>query len=221
MVQARMSSTRFPGKVLAPLAGRPLIAHVLSRIGEAVPSERVVLVTSENATDDPLVAYVGGALGMTVFRGSLEDVVGRFQACLRAHPCKWFVRICGDSPAIDPGLLAWMLDRVTDDLDLLTNVAARTFPPGESIEIVRVDTFLAWIAEKLTPEEREHVTLHFYRQPDRYRIRNVSCADAALSGRRVVVDTLEDLRALQRILVTDPGLTRGYADHARLDPQQT
>jgi spore coat polysaccharide biosynthesis protein SpsF len=216
MVQARMSSSRFPGKVLAPLGGQPLIAHVFSRICEAVPKERVVLVTSEDASDDPLVAYVGGALGMAVFRGSLEDVAGRFRACLRVHPCEWFVRICGDSPAIDPGLLGWMLDRVSDDLDLLTNVAERTFPPGQSVEIVRVRTFLRWITDELTPEEREHVTLHFYRNSELYRIRNVSSADASLSARRMVVDTLEDLRTLERILAADPGLTRGYADHARL-----
>lgn len=216
MVQARMSSGRFPGKVLAPLGGQPLIAHVLSRVCEAVPRERVVLVTSEDGTDDPLATYVRSELEVMVFRGSLDDVVGRFQTCLHAHPCEWFVRICGDSPAIDPGLLGWMLERVSDDLDLLTNVAERTFPPGESVEIVRARTFLAWMADDLTPEEREHVTLHFYRHSERYRIRSVVAADPSLPARRLVVDTLEDLRALERILATDPGLSRGYAAHARL-----
>lgn len=216
MVQARMSSSRFPGKVLAPIGGQPLIAHVLSRICEAVSKERVVLVTSEDTTDDPLAAYVGGTLGLAVFRGSLDDVVGRFQACLRVYPCEWFVRICGDSPAIDPGLVGWMLERLSDELDLLTNVAERTFPPGESIEIVRARTFLGWKADELTAEEREHVTLHFYRRSERYRIRNVSATDATLSGRRLVVDTIEDLRAIEEILATDPGTTRGYAAYARL-----
>jgi spore coat polysaccharide biosynthesis protein SpsF len=216
IVQARMSSSRFPGKVLAPLGGQPLIAHVLSRICEAVSRERVVLVTSEGATDDPLASYVGSVLGVTVFRGSLDDVVGRFQACLRAHPCEWFVRICGDSPAIDPGLLGWMLERVSDHFDLLTNVAERTFPSGESIEIVRARAFLGWKADELTAEEREHVTLHFYRHSERYRIRNVYATDTTLSGRRLVVDTLEDLRAMEKILATDSSTTRGYATYARL-----
>ncbi len=216
LVQARMSSSRFPGKVLAPLNGRPLIAHVLSRICEAVPRERVVLATSEDATDDPLAAYAGDALGVTVFRGSLGNVVGRFQACLRMHPGEWFVRICGDSPAIDPSLLSWMLERVSDDLDLLTNVAERTFPRGESVEIVRTRTFLDWVTDELLPDEREHVTLRFYRHPERYRIHNVFAADSSLSGRRLVVDTPEDLCAMERILATDANVTRGYAAHARL-----
>lgn len=216
IVQARMSSRRFPGKMLAPLAGHPLIAHVFSRICEAVPRDRVILVTSEDVTDDPLAIYVGSVLGVTVFRGSLDDVVGRFQACLRAHPCDWFVRICGDSPAIDPSLFSWMLERVSDDLDLLTNVAERTFPPGESIEIVRARTFLRWKPDELTPEEREHVTLHFYRHSERYRIRNVYATDTTLSGRRLVVDTIEDLRTIEEILAADPSTTRGYATYARL-----
>ena len=212
-----MSSRRFPGKVLAPLAGKPVIAHVLSRICEAIPADRVILVTSDDSTDDPLASYVGAKLGFTVFRGSLDNVVARFQGGLRAHPAEWFLRICGDSPAIDPGLIAWMMNRVSPDVDLLTNVAKRTFPPGESVEIVRSAEFLGWSAAALAPDEREHVTLRFYRQPERYRIRNVVADVASLSGTRLVVDTLEDLQALQQIFVADPGMTRGYALHARLE----
>ena len=211
-----MSSRRFPGKMLAPLCGRPLITHVLARVCEALPRDRVIMLTSKDVTDDPLAGYVSALAGVTVFRGDLDDVVARFQACLRAYPCKWFVRICGDSPAIDPGLLAWMLERRSDEVDLLTNVAERTFPPGESIEIVRTSKFLEWLPDELTPEEREHVTQHFYRNPARFRIRNVSADDLSLAGRRLVVDTLDDLRALERILTSEAGLTRGYASHARL-----
>jgi spore coat polysaccharide biosynthesis protein SpsF len=216
LVQARMSSARFPGKVLAPLAGKPLIAHVFSRIGEVIPGERMMLVTSEHATDDPLASYVHGALGLAVFRGSLDDVVARFQDSLRAHPCEWFVRICGDSPAIDPELIGWMVERVSADIDLLTNVAERTFPPGESVEIVRTAAFLDWASADLTPEEREHVTLRFYRRRGQYRIRSVHSSSLAHASRRLVVDTLDDLRALERVLIDDPGISRGYAAYATL-----
>jgi spore coat polysaccharide biosynthesis protein SpsF len=216
-VQARMSSKRLPGKMLAPLAGRPLIAHVLSRICEAVPRDRVILLTSVDPSDDPLATYVEAQLGCKVFRGALDNVVLRFQECLRTHPFECFARISGDSPAIDPGLLRWMLDRVSADTDLLTNVARRTFPPGQSIEIIRSSTFLAWNAAALTAEEREHVTPHFYAHRDRYSVRNVESGDAALAQRRLVVDTLEDLRAMEQMLAADPEATRGYAAHARLE----
>ena len=219
LVQARMSSRRFPGKVLAPLCGRPVIAHVLERVAEVVGRQRVILLTSEHASDDPLASYVATNLDMTVFRGSLDDVMARFQGCLRAHPCKWFVRISGDSPAIDSGLLTWMLARVTDDLDLLSNVVRRTFPPGLSIEVVRSRTMLDLCSADLAADEREHVTPHFYRHPDRFRIRNVS--NGAEVGASVAVDTLEDLESVERLLSGDPAAARGYARYASLDPLQS
>ena len=211
-----MSSSRFPGKMLAPLAGKPLIANLLSRICEAVPADRVIVVTSEDDSDDPLALYVREALGVAVYRGPLDDVAGRFQACLRAHPCEWFVRVSGDSPVIDPGLLEWMLQRVPEASDLLTNVAERTFPSGESIEIVRTSTFLNWRVENMAADEREHVTKRFYVEPERYRIRSVVAGDPSFSSRRLSVDTVEDLRALEVILAREPGLTRGYSERARM-----
>jgi spore coat polysaccharide biosynthesis protein SpsF len=216
-VQARMSSSRFPGKVLAPLAGKPLISHVLARVCESFSKDRVVLVTSKDSTDDPLALYVTNKLGVLVFRGSLDDVVGRFQDCLKENPCKWFVRISGDSPVIDPSLLSWMLSQVSNDIDLVTNVAERTFPTGQSIEIVKVKTFLGWKSVELTQVEREHVTPHFYSNSEKYRILSVISGNPELSQRRLVVDTIQDLCALESILNQDIGLTRGYADLAQVD----
>ncbi len=218
LVQARMSSRRFPGKVLAPLCGRPLIAHVLARVVEAVGKDRVILLTSDHASDDPLASYVATDLQTMVFRGSLDDVAARFQGCLRAHPCEWFVRISGDSPALDPGLLTWMLARVTDDLDLLSNVARRTFPPGQSIEVVRTRVMLGLRSADLAADEREHVTPYFYRHPDRFRIRNV--ANGAADRASVAVDTLEDLKSVENLLAGDPSAAGGYAPYASLDPLQ-
>ena len=211
-----MSSIRFPGKVLAPLAGKPLIAHVLARICESFSKDRVVLVTSKDSTDDPLALYVTNELGIVVFRGSLDNVVERFQDCLRDYPCDWFVRICGDSPVIDPELLNWMLAQVSENLDLVTNVAERTFPSGQSIEIVRVNTFLGWKPVELTKSEQEHVTTRFYSSPEKYRIRSVTSGVPKLSQRRLVIDTLDDLRSMERILLKDIGITRGYAEYARV-----
>lgn len=212
-VQARMSSHRLPGKMLAPLAGRPLITHVLSRVADAVPPGRVVLVTSEHPTDDPLALFVRDALGVQVFRGALDDVVDRFQACARQHPCEWFVRISGDSPAIEPELIRWMLDRVSPELDLLTNVQRRTFPPGQSVEVVRTQAFLPWPSARLSSEEREHLTQHFYRHPERFKIRNVSMTPGAPAP-RMVVDTHEDLIAMEALLASPPW---SFAGAAHLD----
>ncbi len=216
LIQARMSSNRFPGKALAPLLGRPMIASALARLCEFVPRERMLLVTSQEVTDDPLADYVSERLDFNVFRGALDNVVGRFQSALKEYPAEWFVRICGDSPAIDPNLLCWMLSRLTADTDLMSNAVRRTFPPGQSIEIVRTSRFLEIDLGALDADEREHITLIYYRHPDEYRITAVESADTSMADRRLVVDTIEDMRKMEEILMHCPELTRGYEICARI-----
>lgn len=198
-VQARMSSRRFPGKVLAPLAGRPMIDHVLERCGLAFGADRVVLATSREASDDALAAHVR-ALGVRVFRGPLGDVFSRFQECLAAYPCEWLVRISADSPLIDSRLIVRVAELRSPQLDLVTNVQQRTFPPGQSVEVVRGDCFAAIDAAALSAEEREHVTLAFYRAPGKYRIRGVLSRDPALARQSLSVDTPEDLHAVEALI---------------------
>ena len=91
-----MSSRRFPGKVLAPFRGRPLIAHVIDAARAALPDVAPVVVTSDEPTDAPLVAYLASE-GVACFRGPLDDVLGRLVACLDRHPCDWVLRLCGDA----------------------------------------------------------------------------------------------------------------------------
>lgn len=216
-----MSSQRFPGKMLSPLAGRPLIAHLLMGLEKRIPKDRIILLTSDDATDDPLALYVKNILGFFVFRGPLENVAFRFQSALRSHPCHWFVRISGDSPCMDAELIQWMLEKISkigNELDLLTNVGRRTFPPGESVEIVRTRIYEETRVSEWTAEEREHATTYFYHHPDRFRIRNVSSSDPSHISRRLVVDTLEDFQRLDAILKTSPELASGYAASAVLDP---
>lgn len=198
LVQARMSSRRFPGKVLTPLAGRPMIDHVLERCARFSEPGAVVLATSVDPSDDPLARHVA-ALGYPVYRGDLADVVARFQGCLRAHPCEWFVRISGDSPIIDPGLIAGVVCRRDEAYDLVSNVRVRTFPSGQSVEVVRTRAFLALDTPSLTDEEREHVTLVFYRRPG-YRIRSIESRDPSLGGQHLSVDTEQDLQRVEALI---------------------
>jgi len=199
LVQARMSSTRFPGKVLAPLAGKAMILHVLERCAVAFGSGAVVLLTSVDRSDDPLAHHVGRA-GFVVFRGELENVARRFQQCLEAHRCDWFARISGDSPLIDPELIARVAAARREGLDLVTNVQQRTFPAGQSVEVVRSAGFSRLDASRMTPEEREHVTQVFYRHPERYAILNLRSSDERLAEQRYAVDTPEDLASAERLL---------------------
>jgi spore coat polysaccharide biosynthesis protein SpsF len=195
-VQARMTSRRFPGKVLAPFRGAPLLGHLLDRLRQKVSDHEVVVATSTDATDDPIETYVRSR-GIDVFRGDLGNVVARFQACLRTHPCEWFFRVCGDSPLVNVDLLDRMRACAsTGDPDLVTNVFPRTFPKGQSLELLRSRTFVALDPGTLDADQREHVTKVYYDRPDRYRIVNITSGDPSLASTSVAVDTIEDLVAL-------------------------
>jgi spore coat polysaccharide biosynthesis protein SpsF len=195
-VQARMSSGRFPGKMLAPFAGRPMVAVVLGRLAAVVGRDRVVLATSADATDAPLADYCE-TLGFPVFRGDLANVFARFQACARAYPAEWIVRICGDSPMIDAKLIPMLLEHCAADVDLVTNVAVRSYPPGQSVEILNARTLAGIDASQLAGEEQEHLTQVFYRNPQSYKVRNIIGSDPHWSDLSFVVDTLDDLRRLE------------------------
>ena len=201
-IQARMNSSRFPGKVLAPLAGKPMIRHVLERIMQVVPKDRIVVATSDDLSDDPLATYVQ-TLGGTVFRGPQEDVFARFRLCLKAHACSWFLRISADSPLFDGRILSTMLGYAgAKTVELVTNVQKRTFPQGHSLEMVRADRFAALDESRLAAEEREHVTLYYYTHPAEFSIVNLENANSTYAAQRLVVDTIEDLRRIEHYLLT-------------------
>jgi len=199
VIQARMSSRRFPGKVLAPLAGRPVIQHVLDRVARVIPRGNVVVATSVDPSDDPLARFVE-SIGYAVHRGPLDDTVARLQGALRAHPARWFFRVCGDSPLVDPALLERFIGLATDELDLVTNVHPRSFPAGRSVELVRARHFLALDSRGLADDEREHATLHLYRHPSRSRILNVTATPAEAAFWPAAVDTIEDLARIEALL---------------------
>ena len=198
-LQARMSSARFPGKMLAPFRGQPLIRHVIAAIERALPDASMILTTSDDPTDDPLARYVE-TLGVTVFRGSLDDVFERFRRCVAAYPCEWILRLSGDSPLLDAGVLHAAASFVGDArYDLVTTIFPRTFPKGHNAELIRVSTFMALDPQALTPDDREHVTPFFYRNAGRFRIHNIDSGNPRLAKLRLAVDTMDDLLRLARV----------------------
>ncbi|MBF0321493.1 MAG: NTP transferase domain-containing protein, partial [Magnetococcales bacterium] len=196
-IQARMSSRRFPGKVLAPFRGRPLIMSVVDAVARVVARDDIVVVTSIEASDDPLALFLA-TRQVKVFRGELDRVFSRFCAAIQDHPCDWVVRICGDSPLLDPEILALVLNRVDSPADVVTTLAPRTVPRGHAVEMVRAGLFQTLDAHLLTPHEQEHVTPVFYRESGRFRLENVLHPGGDLSGLSYVVDTVEDLHKLER-----------------------
>ncbi len=130
-----MGSTRLPGKMMADLAGQPLIWHILQRALRVRPGLPVVLATTELARDDVL-AEVAGKCGVPVVRGSEDDVLGRFLLVLADYPAEWVIRICGDSPLFDPGFLDHCLSvaqREKADVVKFAGNSASLFQGGEVV----------------------------------------------------------------------------------------
>lgn len=209
ILQARMSSTRLPGKVMAPVLGQPMIARQLERLRRSRRIDALVVATSTDPSDDPLAAWCEGA-GVEVFRGDLSDVLGRFCGALRRHPAATAVlRLTADCPLADWTVIDALVDRHLEaGADYSNNVTApRSFPHGLDAEIVRPRALLEADREAADPYEREHVTPFVYRRPERYRLAALS-RTPSLAHLRWTVDVPDDLafvrEVYERLYPADP-----------------
>ena len=202
IVFARLDSSRLPGKALTSIAGRFLLDRVIDRCRATPGSPKVIVATSDRATDDPIANHVA-ARGELLFRGATEDVAGRALACAKAHGLDRFARISGDSPFIDPNLIARCLARSRDGAaELVTNVFPRTYPIGVSVEVITTAAMRRIVAETVDPEDREHVTRYAYRRAEHFILDNVSAPDDRYAGVSLSVDTQADLAKARWIIET-------------------
>jgi spore coat polysaccharide biosynthesis protein SpsF len=201
IVQARMRSTRLPGKVLLDLAGRPMLVQQLARLRRCQEVDEIVVATTRLDDDRPVVDLARQA-DVRWFRGSTDDVLGRFVAAAQEASAEVVVRITADCPLIDPATT----DRIIRELvhqpgecDYASNVVRRTFPRGLDSEAMFFDTLARIDRLAVTPTEREHVTI--VPRSDRaglFLIRNVVDARDN-SDLRWTVDTPDDLHVMRRI----------------------
>lgn len=205
VVQARASSSRLPGKVLARVGDASLLALVLRRLAP-LSVDHLVVATGDSAADDA-VADVAHAEGVDVVRGPELDVLSRFAIALERYPARTVVRITADCPFVDPALVRAALEiHATTNADYVSNTLVRTYPDGLDVEVVSADALVSAASEAFDPVEREHVTPFVYRRPERFTLRSLRhvepCAD-----RRFTVDTADDLAfvrsAVERLGTTD------------------
>lgn len=204
--QARMTSTRLPGKVLMPAAGRPLLAHHLDRLSRTPGLDAVVLATTVNAADDP-VAACAESLGVQVFRGDEQDVLGRFAGAAALARADLVVRVTADCPLIDPALIGRLIAAFRDDpsLDYLSIDSTR-YPRGLDAEIFPRALLDEAAANATDPAEREHVTPYIYCRPERFRLGIPLAPDEPVdpSGQRWCVDEPADYELVRRLLEALP-----------------
>ncbi|MGB2797393.1 MAG: glycosyltransferase family protein [Phycisphaerae bacterium] len=198
VIQARMDSTRLPGKVLMPLGGKPAIAHVLERAGWIPGVSRVVLATTNSPADDPLVDFCH-SVGAAVFRGSEEDVLDRYYQAARRFAADVVVRVTGDCPLLAPEVSGAVVRRLLESgADYSSNVHPPTYPDGLDTEALTFAALERAWRGATQKSEREHVTLHVASHPERFRLVNVA-GERDLSALRLTLDEEADYRLLGAI----------------------
>lgn len=190
VVQARMGSTRLPGKVLMPLAGEPMVAHVLNRAHAISGVERVVAALPDLPEDDLLAATCQRS-GAVVIRGSAHDVLARYTTAVQATDAEIVVRLTADCPLLSPRTSAHVLSRF-ENCDYASNTLERTYPRGLDTEVFTRRALEIANVEASDAAEREHVTPFIYRRPNRFALVSVR-NDDDLSDHRWTVDTAEDM----------------------------
>ncbi len=198
IIQSRMTSSRYPGKMLAPFLGKPVLFHIVNCLRRINFDLTTILATSTDTADDPLAIY-GSQLGIKVFRGSREDVMQRFSDVLSQYNCDAFFRVCGDSPLLQPFLFEEALKIYTlDNFDLVTNVFPRSFPSGMSVELIKTKTFKNNVRHVDNIIDREHITSFFYKKHENFRIYNIECKKNLDINLNLALDFPEDLKKLEK-----------------------
>ncbi len=199
IIQARMGSSRLPGKTLADISGKPLIGHVIERTRASRTVAAIVLATTTEEIDKPLLE-VAKQYGAIAYAGSANDVLDRYYQAAVLSKADVIVRVTADDPFKDPQVIDRVVNHLLDHagLDYASNTIEPTYPEGLDIEVFTFKALQrAWNEARLT-SEREHVTPYIWKNPDKFNIFNVRY-ERDLSALRWTLDYEEDLRFTREI----------------------
>lgn len=203
VVQARMNSSRLPGKVLKCVGGKPLLAYQLERLRRVKNVDKLIIATTRNRSDDDIVDFCKKH-ALDYFRGDEEDVLSRYYEVAKAHSAEAIVRITADCPLIDPEVVEEVVGYYLSEFpkyDYVSNIINRSFPRGMDTEIFSVETLEKTFRHASSKFEREHVTPYMYQKKDRFCIADV-LAQENNSHFRWTVDTQADFHFVREIIET-------------------
>ena len=201
MIQARMGSSRLPGKVMKEVVGKPLLEHIINRLSFCKNVDKIIVITSEESENEPIVSLCE-RLKIDCFSGDENDVLDRYYKAaikfnLNEHDS--IVRITADCPLIDPIIVDEVIEKHLDnDYDYTTNTLIRTFPDGLDCEVVTLPILNEIWNKAALKSEREHVTLFIKNNPENYKLGNLA-QDRDLSNFRWTVDEKEDFILIKKI----------------------
>lgn len=202
-IEARMTSTRLPGKVLLPALGRPMLHHLVNRL-RAVPSiDEIVLATTTNAADDPLIAFAK-SVNLLAFRGSEEDVMARVIGAAELGKADVIVEITGDCPIIDPDLVEQTIRMFfQNDVAYASNSLVRTYPDGMDTQVFPLQALIRSAQMTNDPLDREHVSRHMCLHPEHFpRVHLIAPPSLHWPELGLTLDEQADYRLLKKIIET-------------------
>ena len=196
-----MGSSRLPGKVLKPILGKPVLVHLLERLKRCRELDEIIVTTSTLSENDPIEEVVSD-IGVPIFRGSEDDVLGRMIAGLLEHEAIVGVNVFGDCPLIDPHLVDQLITEFKSrpDLDFLGNDLRTTYPPGMEVEVFKFSALRTSGDRAVDPEIREHGTLYMRLHSDEFAIENAEAPpEFARTDLSLGLDTAEDFRVISEV----------------------
>tara|TARA_B100000767_G_scaffold236267_1_gene229922 strand:+ start:129 stop:779 length:651 start_codon:yes stop_codon:yes gene_type:complete len=208
IIQARTSSRRFKNKILHSFYGKKLIQHVFEKIKKS-RKVKIIVSTSTNKEDDKLVRFLKDKK-IKYFRGSLNNVAKRLYDTAISEKQSFFLRISGDSPLIDFRLINKSMNifEKNKNFDLITNIFPRTFPSGQSVEIIRISV-LGKNMKFFSRLDKEHVTRYFYRNSSKFKIKNFANTKKT-SIKKLSIDTLDELKKILKTFTKKKFLNYSY-----------
>jgi len=199
--QARMTSSRLPGKVLKCVLDKPLLQYQIERLLRARCVSNIVIATTTNKEDDPIVSLCD-SLGISTYRGDEHNVLGRYFETAKFYQAETVVRITSDCPLIDPAIVDETIEyylKNSDECDYVSNGLCRTYPIGMDVEVFSYKVLEDAFNKVSDVYDHEHVTSYIYSHPEIYKIANVAYK-ANVGYIRLTLDTKEDYELIKNII---------------------
>ena len=197
IIQARMGSHRFFGKIMHPLGGKPSIEHLLDSVMCVFPSENVFIASSTDPANDVIDSFVH-TMGIHLYRGNENNVAGRFLAIIEEEAPDYCVRLNADSPLLDYRIINNVLEKMsTGGFDILTTAYGQSYPSGMNVEVFRSSVFQDAYPAFEKVEHFEHVTRYFYENSGNYKIDSIPCPVENPRDYKFTFDTPEDAKKLE------------------------
>ena len=201
VVAGRMRSSRLPGKTMAMLAGRPSLAHIVDRLRRVPELAGIVIATTTHPSDEP-IRSLAAQLGVECHAGSADDVLGRTLGAARSVGARTIVQVTGDCPLVEPALVSKAVAVYrSESADYVSTVlGGETYPVGLDVEVF--STALLAEVDALTddPRDREHVSIHIYEHPERFRCRGIEATGSRRRpDLRLCIDTAADLEVVRAV----------------------